>query len=240
MSTKGILYGVGIGPGDPSLLTLKAVSVFKSVDIIFTVTGKNSKRSVSLDVVESIEGLNAGRRELLFSMSTDPDVRQAAVYKNAMIILKELQNGKNCAFATLGDALTYSTFGYVMKVIKQEDPEILFDVVPGITSYNTFAARAGEVLVEDQEKLKVIPGFDPMQIDRIEIKPDEPTVIMKTYKSRNALIEKFSKDDAYQFIYGAYLGMENEFISGDKDEILARPDDYLSMLMIRHKRKEQQ
>lgn len=235
MKQQAKLYGVGIGPGDPSLLTLKAVSVFKSVDIIFTVTGKNSKRSISLDVVESIDGLTTERRELLFTMSKNPVVRQNAVRENALLILDELRKGKSCAFATLGDAMTYSTFGYVMKIIKAEEPELPIEVIPGITSYSTFAARAGQVLVEDQECLKIVPGFESNRVDQIEVKPNEPTVIMKTYKSRNALIEKFSKDNAYSFIYGAYLGMENEFISSDKEEILSRPDDYLSMLMVKHR-----
>lgn len=235
MAGKGICYGVGIGPGDPSLLTLKAVSVFKSVDLIFTVTGKNSKRSISQNVVDAIEGLETKCQPLIFSMSTDLDLRQAVVRENAVIILKALQAGKNCAFATLGDVLTYSTFGYIMKVIQEEDPEIVFEMIPGVTSYNTFAARAGKILVEDLEHLKIIPGFDAKQMDQIQVQPNEPTVIMKTYKSRNALIEKFSDEKRYSLLYGAYLGMENEFISSDKEEILARPNDYLSMMLIKRR-----
>ena len=107
MSTSnkiGTFYGVGVGPGDPSLLTLKAVQVFQKVDIIFQATGSNSEKSISGLVVDSVENCRAAREELVFTMARDLKDREAAWKANAEQIVEALREGKDCAFATIGDS----------------------------------------------------------------------------------------------------------------------------------------
>ena len=114
----GKLYGVGIGPGDPRYLTLRAADVLRSVDVIFTVISQNASSSVSRSVVESLEPRGEIHLQI-FSMSRDKAVRAAQVQANADAIITELKAGRDCAFATLGDAMTYSTFGYVLEIIRE-------------------------------------------------------------------------------------------------------------------------
>ena len=154
----GTLYGVGIGPGDPQYLTLRAADVLRSADVIFTVISRNASSSVSRSVVESLRPRGEIRLQT-FSMSRDRAVREAQVRDNAEAIIGELRAGRDCAFATLGDAMTYSTFGYVLEIIRAAIPDLKLEIVPGITSFATLTAKGQRVLVENGEQLRVIPCF---------------------------------------------------------------------------------
>ena len=99
----GKLYGVGIGPGDPQYLTLRAADVLRSVDVVFTVISPNASNSVSQSVVDYLQPRGEVRLQV-FSMSRDKTIREEQVRANAEAIIAELRVGHDCAFATLGDA----------------------------------------------------------------------------------------------------------------------------------------
>lgn len=160
MASPGKFYGVGIGPGDPEYLTLKAVNVFRSVDVVFTVTGPNSDFSISEAVVRSVGGVKAEFRKLVFSMSRDARTRQEQIEKNTAIIEGVLSRGLDCAFATLGDAMTYSTFGYILSLLLSRNPGLHAEVVPGVTSFCTLAARSRQIL---GGKRGTAPGHSRLQ-----------------------------------------------------------------------------
>ena len=98
----GKLYGVGIGPGDPQYLTLRAADVLRSVDVVFTVISPNASNSVSQSVVDYLQPRGEVRLQV-FSMSRDKTIREEQVRANAEAIIAELRAGHDCAFATLGD-----------------------------------------------------------------------------------------------------------------------------------------
>ena len=137
----GKLYGVGIGPGDPQYLTLRAADVLRSVDVVFTVISPNASNSVSQSVVDYLQPRGEVRLQV-FSMSRDKTIREEQVRANAEAIIAELRAGHDCAFATLGDAMTYSTFGYVLEIIRKAIPNLDLEVIPGITSFATLTAKA--------------------------------------------------------------------------------------------------
>lgn len=233
MASPGKFYGVGIGPGDPEYLTLKAVNVFHSVDVVFTVTGPNSDFSISEAVVRSVGGVKAEFRKLVFSMSRDARTRQEQIEKNTAIIEGVLSRGLDCAFATLGDAMTYSTFGYILSLLLSRNPGLHAEVVPGVTSFCTLAARSRQILVENGERLRVIPAFKPEMADSLEFPPGTTTVLMKTYRSRARLMERIRREKDIRVIYGERLGMPDEFITDDIDVIDARPEEYLSLMFVK-------
>lgn len=229
----GTFYGVGIGPGNPEYLTLRAAAVLRDVDVVFTVTGPNTEKSISESVVHSLGKLKGVIVPLLFTMSRDQEVRQLQIFNNAMKIAAELEQGKSCAFATLGDAMTYSTFGYILEILKTHLPELKTEVVPGITSYCTLSSLSQTVLVENGEHLRVIPAFRPEMVDQLEFPSGSTTILMKTYRSRNALIRRILQESDVNIVYGERLGMPDEFISFDGEEILSRPEEYLSLMMVK-------
>ena len=113
----GTLYGLGIGPGDPELITVKAVRLIKSCDVIFTVISSHADASTSEALVRSYDPEGRIVR-LVFTMSRIQSEREEQVRRNAGCIIEELKQGHNCAFATLGDTLSYSTYGYILPLVK--------------------------------------------------------------------------------------------------------------------------
>ena len=230
----GKFYGVGIGPGDPRYLTLRAAEVLHAADVIFTTISQNATASTSQAVVESQHP--RGRIvQLVFSMSRDKAVRSAQVRANADAIIAELAAGHDCVFATLGDCMTYSTFGYVLPLVREALPGLDVEVVPGITSFATFAARTRRVLVENRETLHVVPSFTKDVAETLDFPPQSTTILLKTYHSRDALLERLRRENDISVLYGEHLAMENEFFSEDLDAIAARPEEYLSQLMVKKK-----
>ena len=204
----GKLYGVGIGPGDPGLMTLRGAEVLRSAEVVFTVISRNVSSSVSRDVVEALRP--AGEiRTLSFTMSRDPAERAAGVRANAEEVLAELRRGRDCAFEV--------------------------EIVPGVNSFTARAARAGRVLVENGEDLRIIPSFRPEEASRLTFPSGCTTVLLKTYRSRAALLERLRQDPGLEVTYGERLGMEGEFVSCDPEEIGARPEEYLSMIMVKRR-----
>ncbi len=231
----GILYGVGIGPGDPQYVTLRAAELIKQVDVIFTVISKNAADSVSKGVVEYFKPRGEVRL-LTFSMSRDSVERFGVVHANAEAIIDELKQGKDCVFATLGDAMTYSTFGYIVQIIKEAIPDIQIEIVPGITSFATLAAKSGEVLVENKEELRVIPSFKSDMAETLTFPAGSTTILLKTYRSRKALIERLRREEHITVTYGEQLSRDGQMILHNLDDMAALPESYLSLIMVKKAR----
>mgnify|MGYP003280592747 CR=1 FL=1 len=228
----GKLYGVGIGPGDPRYLTLRAADVLRSADVIFTVISRNASSSVSRSVVEYLRPRGEIRLQM-FSMSRDKATREAQVRANADAIIDELRAGRDCAFATLGDAMTYSTFGYVLDRIRKAIPDIEVEIVPGVTSFATLAAKAETVLVENGEQLRVIPSFRSEMAESLDFPKGSTTILLKTYRSRAALLDRLAREENVEILYGEHLTMEGQTLLTDPDAIRERPEEYLSLIMVK-------
>ena len=228
----GKLYGVGIGPGDPRYLTLRAADVLRSADVIFTVISRNASSSVSRSVVEYLRPRGEIRLQM-FSMSRDKATREAQVRANADAIIDELRAGRDCAFATLGDAMTYSTFGYVLDRIRKAIPDIEVEIVPGVTSFATLAAKAETVLVENGEQLRVIPSFRSDMAESLDFPKGSTTILLKTYHSRAALLDRLAREENVEVLYGEHLTMEGQTLLTDPDAIRERPEEYLSLIMVK-------
>ncbi|MDO5538093.1 MAG: precorrin-2 C(20)-methyltransferase [Desulfovibrionaceae bacterium] len=229
----GTFYGVGIGPGDPELVTLKAARLIRSCEVIFTVVSAHVSESVSEDVVRALEPKGRIVR-LTFSMSRDRAERDRQFAVNAGLIAAELKEGRDCVFATLGDTLSYSTCGYMLPLLKEAVPGLRAEIVPGITSWSALAARAGTVLVENRESLRVVPSFTKDMAETIAFEPGCATVLLKTYRSRAALTERLRREKC-DVLYGENLTQQGEFLTTDLDEIDARDENYLSLMVVRPK-----
>ena len=217
----GKLYGVGIGPGDPQYLTLRAADVLRSVDVVFTVISPNASNSVSQSVVDYLQPRGEVRLQV-FSMSRDKTIREEQVRANAEAIIAELRAGHDCAFATLGDAMTYSTFGYVLEIIRKAIPNLDLEVIPGITSFATLTAKAGTVLVENGEQLRIIPSFRAEMAEALDFP-----------KGSTTILDRLAREEKVQVLYGEHLAMKEQALLTDPDAIRARPEKYLSLIMVK-------
>jgi len=185
---KGKLYGIGVGPGDPELLTIKAVNTINKCSVIAVPkTGKGERTAFS--IVEQY----LGGKELLecrFAMDRDMAKRKEARQAAANEIVQFLEAGKDVGYITLGDPTTYSTYMYVHEIIVALGFKA--EVIPGITSFAGAAAAFGTALCEDDEVLTIIPGRHHGTISELLDCPGNK-VIMKSGESLSHVIRELKE-----------------------------------------------
>lgn len=232
----GKLYGVGVGPGDPQLLTLKAVHVFRIVHTIFEIAGPNSRESVSGAILKDLAGCCTQRERLIFSMAGSLGDRSPCWNKAADRVIEVLTAGEDAAVATIGDPLIYSTFGYLRRRVLQQLPEIEIEVVPGITSFQAAAALRGDPLVENREILTIIPALESSRGSREALKSSDTAVLMKTYRNRadkiRQVVETMSPASLF---YAARVGHLDMIVESDPEAISLLPPDYLSLVIAKRR-----
>ncbi len=181
--TKGILYGLGVGPGDPELVTLKAARVLNSADVVFAASSTKNSYSLAVSIARPhIPDLTAVRM-LRFPMTHNKVELHKAWHEHAVVIIKECEAGKKVVFLTLGDSMTYSTYGYVMKNVQSMAPELPIISVPGITSYQAAAAATNTPLVEGEQSLLVTSGAKGGNRFRdLQCRPDT-VAFLKAYRN---------------------------------------------------------
>lgn len=230
------LYVIGIGPGDPELLTLKAVRLIRDVPVVFVPKGREDGRSLALSIVSRIIDLSNKRVvELHFPMVKTKDVTDD-IRNRWEILSDEVINylgESDAAFLTLGDPCFYSTFFYLSSRIKGSVPGLKIKIVPGISSINAGAAEAGVSLGLADEKIAIIPAnyFD---LEEAVIKTFDTLVFMKVDK-RFGDLKRFLSD--YGLIekatYVSRVGMEGERVIKDINTITSEDLDYFSILIIK-------
>ena len=227
---QGKLYGVGVGPGDPELLTLKALRLIKENEVI-AVPGKDIRASVAYQIVKgAYEDLD--KKTLIpvaMPMTKDPQVLKANHDKAADQVEDYLREGKNVVFLTLGDTTVYSTYLYVHKRILERGYEA--EIVSGITSFCAVAARLNMGLVEADQPLHVIPAtYKAQEMDEILELPGTK-VLMKTGKKMKQVKESIEKS-GQKAVMIENCGMPSEKIYRSAEEI---PEDsgYYSLIIVK-------
>jgi precorrin-2/cobalt-factor-2 C20-methyltransferase len=185
--TTGTLYGIGVGPGDPELLPLKAVRVLGQVAYVFTAASTKNDYSLAVEIVRPHIPPGTPVELLAFPMSRERAVLENAWRRNAGRIADVLEQGRSAAFLTLGDPLTYSTYGYVLRHLQADWPHLTVRTVPGITSYQAAAAATNRPLVEGEEALLVVSGIHGGQRLLELNRPPENVVFMKAYRNMESI-----------------------------------------------------
>ena len=236
MSPKiGTLYGIGVGPGDPDLITLKAVRVLQRVPHIFASCSTKNSYSLALNIVRChLNG--AGIEHLPFPMTKDPQVLQDAWDKNAARVLEVLAAGSDAAFVTLGDPLTYSTFGYLLKTIKRLQPEARVVTIPGITSYSAAAALTHTPLTEGEESFFVVSGAQGAARLREVVDRSDNIVMLKTYRNFPEIYQALEELDLLdRAVCISRCGLDGETVVENLRDLNEDSMPYLSMIIIKKK-----
>lgn len=232
----GILYGVGIGPGDPELLTLRAVSVLRSVKVIFAAASPKNDDSLALSIASPHLTGDVEIIRLDFPMTRNRTLLEAAWKGNTRAVSEVLRSGRDAAFLTLGDPLIYSTFGYLMRTLAELDPELDVRVVPGITSFQAAAAKTRTVLCENTENLLLVSGINEAGDLAKALDSADSAVILKAYRNidaiRAALAETGRGDET---VFASRLGLEGEKTLSGLENLPEKPH-YLSLIIAPPKR----
>ncbi len=211
------LICVGCGPGDPELLTVKAVKAIQDAEVIMCPTSKEGKPSIALSVV--LEILDKSKKQeiinLVFPMTKDRDILETTWKKNATILAETVLSGKKVVYLTVGDPYLYSTWIYLHRELEKKYPEIEIIVIPGIVSMFTFASKVGISLAEGAEKITIIPScYDLSKVKELA-KNSDTMIFLKDGRYFDQVI-KLLKESGFSddsiFAIGQDLDTEHEIV----------------------------
>ena len=226
---KGTLYGVGIGPGDPELLTLKAVRLIREAQVI-ALPGKEAKETVAYRIaVQAVPELE--EKHLLpvaMPMTKDKKELEENHRLAAEAVERELDAGKDVAFLTLGDPTVYSTYLYVHKRVQADGYPT--KIVSGVTSFCAASAELDTGLVENSQQLHVIPASYQVE-DAMKLPGTK--VLMKAGRKMGQVKEKLQTMDA-EVLMVENCGMEWQNIFRGADEI-PESAGYYSLIVVKEK-----
>ncbi len=226
------LVGVGVGPGDPELVTVKALRVLREADTVFVPVADTGEEGRAEHTVRA--HLDRPVHRLVFALG-DPAGRESGWRTAAATVVQE--HG-TVAFATLGDPNVYSTFSYLASTVRALRPDIEIDTVPGITAMQDLAARAGTVLCEGVESLALLPLTAGLSAFEQALARYDTVVAYKGGQAMaGALAAVRAAGRLDGAVYGAALGLAHHDIRAAAD--VAGPAPYLSTLIVPARRTRQ-
>ena len=233
----GTFYGIGVGPGDPELITIKAIRILQRVDVVFAAASTKNSHSLAVNIAGRHIPEKTPIHKLSFPMTTDQTVTRKAWRDHALTITDALESGSDVAFLTLGDPMTYSTYGYILKHITRIDPHIPVVTIPGVTSYQAAAARLNTPLVEGEESLLIVSGAQGGdRLRQITIKP-ENVVFLKAYRNVPDIKHAISETNPDYHCMGiSKCGRPDEKILHNMDELKDRLPDYWTLIIAKQKK----
>ncbi len=234
MEKMGILYGIGVGPGDPELITVKAARVLKEVDVVFTAASTKNDYSTAYEIARRYIPEDTDVVALPFKMTIKHTARRQAREENAKKVLPYLREGKNAAFLTLGDPLTYSTFSYLAQALQELEPGVDIRVIPGITSYQAAASRLLVPLCEGEESLLVLSGALGGQALRKLAGSVDNIVMLKTYKNFGDITQTLEDLELTEKTVGiSRCGLDGEEIIDDIRQFKDSHPPYFTLLIVK-------
>lgn len=229
------VYAVGVGPGDPELLTRKAERILRSADVILAPVSNPADASVALETIR--EFIDDRRQEIVvhqFPMTSDRSRLVPAWQEAAALIAAHAEAGRSVAFITIGDPLFYSTFIYLLRILREQWPQLPIEIVPGISSINAAAAQAALPLVEGDEKMVVVPATAGIE-QIIEALAHHETVVLLKVKPLFAEILDLLRATGrkHSTVFIERVGSPRQKVLSDFSQIAAHTPDYLSLMIIK-------
>ncbi len=187
--TRGTLYGIGVGPGDPELLTLKGARLLAECRHVFVPNARKKAESVALAIARQHLAEDAVVHQLVFPMTTDRDELARRWDDSAAEVDAVLAAGEDACFLTLGDPMLYSTYIYLLRALRRRVPDGEVVTVPGITSFCAAAALTSFPIGEAKEPVTIVPTADDLSAVRRALDVGGTVVLMKIGKRLPAIID---------------------------------------------------
>jgi precorrin-2/cobalt-factor-2 C20-methyltransferase len=220
------LIGVGVGPGDPELLTTKALRVLRSATRVFG-------PSFALDAVGRAESIVREADPTVQVERVVVEMRRPNYDAIADRIARCLDAGERVAFITLGDPTIYSTFTSVATAVLERRPAAVVEVVPGIMAFQALAARAATVVLDGAERLCLVSAVEgPGSVDRSLADPDAAIIVYKGGRHLPEIATRLAAAGRLDgAVVGELLGMPGERIAPVKD-FTNGPAAYLATVIV--------
>ena len=230
---KGKLFGIGTGPGDPKLMTLRAKELLEKAQVIAYPVRKVGEEGTALEIVKGAVDISGKEIvELLFKMDPNDDVRRKCRADSIDRLCAILESGRDVAMITLGDVAVYSTYMYLDKTVRSRGFET--EIVPGIPSFCHGAALASVPLMTGTESL-VVTNAAKQNYDEVrKALQFDNVVIMKAYQSMKVIAEMMAEQNIplENAVVVSNVGMPDEYVG---PMVLDREYGYFTTLIIKRK-----
>lgn len=233
------ITGIGVGPGDPDLLTVKAARAIRGADVIMCPASAPDRPSIALSVVKDLVDESRQRVvKLVFPMTRDEGVLRETWRSNAEEMARTAADGRSVVYLTVGDPFLYSTWIYMDRHLKEKHPRIRVSAIPGVVSIFTFASKAGVSIAEGAEKVAIIPSCYDLSSVKEMARNSEVMVFLKDGRYFDQVIRVLKESgfpDGSTFAIGQDLGTEDELITkttlGEAADGIA--SKYFSVLVVK-------
>ena len=238
-NSYGKLIGASLGPGDPELITRRAWSALQSGARWLYPVKKTEERSYALSIVE-----RGGLRrpddavELVFPMTRAPDALAKAWARAAAQTLALLAEGRDLVFLVEGDASTFATFGHLARVVRQLQPAIVVETIPGVSSFAAAAASTGISLAEEDETLAIIPAAYGVPVIDHLLDEFDTLILLKVKPLLDEVLDLLTRRELLATsCFIEKVGAPEERIVRDVASLRGEKVNYLSLLLVQNPKR---
>ncbi len=234
MSNIGTLYGLGVGPGDPELITVKAFRVIQESPVIAYPRKRKGSKSYAHRIAEVY--IRPEEKEMLglvFPMTKDQAILDREWNDTVDKVWEKLNEGKDVAFVTEGDPLLYSTFIHMMKLMQELHPEVEIKTVPGISSFNGSASRLGIALADGDDHVAIVPARDDYGAMKKAIEDHDAVVFIKVAKVIDLMITVLRDLDLLDKASVVTKVTSDEEVIWNMSELEGVELEYLTLMVVR-------
>lgn len=224
------LYGIGVGVGDPELMTVKAVRALEESDVVILPRANTKNYSTAFEIAKRYMKDDIEKVFVDFTTVDDDKTREDDRIEYAKIVNKCVEEGKTMSFITIGDPMTFSTFVYVMELLEKK---IEVESIPGITSFASVTSRLNTPLVMGDETLKIVPVSKDTDIVN-EIETADNIIFMKVTRNLERLKEAFrNTGNMENVVLISNCGKDSEKIFYNLEDITRDDISYFSTILLK-------
>ena len=231
----GTFYGIGVGPGDPELVTVKAATILARCQHVFVPKARTASDSVALEIARCYLRDDAQVHELVFPMTNDAAELTRCWMASADQVAAILDAGDDACFLTLGDSLLYSTYIYLLRALKTRRPDASVITVPGVTSFCAAAALTRFPIGEGKELVTIVPTADDLTATRRALQAGGTVVLMKIGRRLPVVLDTLEEAGVTeQAVFVARAGLDGQRVETNLRKLRQEQTDvgYLSVILI--------
>ena len=231
----GTLYGIGIGPGDPELITLKGARLISACQNLFVPKARTASESVALAIARPLVGPKTRIEEIVFPMTADREELAERWDEAATRVASVLMAGEDACFLTLGDPLLYSTYIYLLRALRKIIPALNTVTVPGITAFSAVAALTDFPLGEGREPVTIVPAADDLTAVRRGLAAGGTVVLMKIGKRLPEVLDLLDEENLLESsVFVSHATMAEQRIETDLRRLKEEGPEagYLSIILV--------
>lgn len=234
----GTLFGVGLGPGAPDLVTPRAAGVIARCKVLAVPVKAKGAESFARSIARAHIRPDHTVLELIFPMRSDPEFLRPHWERAARRLGEHLTHGRDAAFLCEGDPLTYGTFVHVLGAVMQAHPEVPVQVVPGVSAYHAAAARTVMPLAAADDRVAILPATYGVHEVEAMLDRFDTVVLLKPKPVMDPLVDLLEKRGLLAHaVFVSKVGTAEEEVERDLRKLRGRKVEYLSLVLVRNPRR---